>query len=124
MSALRISVLGQRRLMMAATLVAAAFVLFFPARQLIVQREQISALEARRSALRAENERLADRATRLSDPSEVEAMARERLGLVRPGEKAYFVEPTQAPEAPKAETGRSIWSRAWSWLTSLLRGNS
>lgn len=124
MSALRISVLGQRRLMMALTLVVSAFVLFFPARQLIVQRERISALEARRSALRAENERLADRASRLSDPSEVEAMARERLGLVRPGEKAYFVEPTEAPEAPKAEGGRSIWSRAWSWVTSLLRGNS
>ncbi len=124
MSGLRISVIGQRRLMLALTLLVAAFVLFFPARQLIVQRERISALEARRSALRAENERLTDRASRLSDPSEVEAMARERLGLVRPGEKAYFVEPTEAPDAPTADSGDSVWSRAWSWVTSLLRGNS
>ena len=124
MSALRMSVIGQRRLMIAATLVVAAFVLFFPARQLIVQREQINTLEARRSALRAENERLADRASRLSDPAEVEAMARERLGLVRPGEKAYFVEPTEAPEAPAAASEPSPWSRAWSWITSLVRGKS
>lgn len=125
MTGLRLSAIGQRRLAVFATLVVAAFVLFFPARHLILQRERISALEERRTALRAENERLSDRAAQLSDPAEVEALIRDRLGHVRPGEKAYFVEPTQAPDAPaSSEDDPSLWSRAWTWVTSLVRGRS
>ena len=124
MISLRLSALGQRRLMIALTVATAAFVLFFPARHLLVQRERIDSLEERRTALRTENDRLERQAARLSDPAEVEALARDRLGLIRPGEKAYFVEPTQPPDAPAAEAEPSIWSRAWSWVTSLVRGRS
>jgi len=110
--------------MIVVTVAVAAFVLFFPARHLLVQRERIDSLEERRTALRTENDRLERQASRLSDPAEVEALARDRLGLIRPGEKAYFVEPTQPPDAPAAEAKASIWSRAWSWVTSLVRGRS
>lgn len=119
------AILGQRRLIVFITVLVGAFILYFPARALVSQRGHIDALEERRAALRAENKRLSDEAERLSDPAELEVLARERLGLVRPGERAYFVEPTAAPaEAPKANTEGSVWSRIWSWVTSLARGRS
>lgn len=117
--------LGQRRLIVFITVLAGAFILYFPARALVSQRGHIDALEERRAALRAQNQRLSDQAKRLSDPAELEVLARERLGLVRPGERAYFVEPTEAPpEAPVTKTEGSLWSRIWSWVTSLARGRS
>jgi cell division protein FtsB len=117
--------LGQRRLIVFITVLVGAFILYFPARALVSQRGHIDALEERRTALRAQNQRLSDQAERLSDPAELEVLARERLGLVRPGERAYFVEPTEVPrEAPEAETQPSLWNRVWSWITSLARGNN
>jgi cell division protein FtsB len=115
--------LGRHRLLVFCAVVVAAFILFFPARQLISQRDRIDLLEQRRNALRAENRRLSADASRLSDPAELEVLARDRLGLVRPGERAYFVEPSGSPDDSKpAEVSQSLWGRAWSWLKTLVRG--
>lgn len=118
--------LGQRRLLVAVTLAVAAFVLFFPARQLVGQRQRIDALEERRAALRAENARLADDVARLSDPDEVEALARDRLGLIRPGERAYYVDAEGEPASTPATTASSpsFWGRIWTWLGSVVRGRT
>lgn len=117
------TVFGQRRLMFLITLIGAGFILFFPARQLVGQRDEVDALERRLAAVRAENQRLSQEASRLSDPQEVEVLARERLGLVRPGEQAYFVEPTQPPaRVEQSVPTRSFWTNAWTWLRSLVRG--
>ncbi len=129
MRVIKLAGVGQRRVVVLVTLLAALFVLFFPARQLWWQRERIATLEERRDALLAENDRLQREETRLSDPAEVEALARDRLGLVRPGERAYFIEGTGAPETqPKevepAESSPGWWSRAWNWLTAIVRGRS
>ncbi len=115
---------GQRRLIMLIVAVGAAFILFFPARQLVQQRQRIGSLESRLVQLRTENELLSQDVDRLSDPQELEVLARERLGLVKPGERAYFVEPTE-PEpasAPTEAKAASWWERAWETFTSLLRG--
>ena len=123
MTAARTSGLGRHRLLVFGALAVAAFILFFPARHLISQRDRIDLLEERRNALQAENRRLAAAASRLSDPAELEVLARDRLGLVRPGERAYFVEPSESPEEPKQATAsQSVWGRAWSWLKTLVRG--
>lgn len=106
-------------------LIGAAFVLFFPTRQLVQQHRHINDLERRLAALDGENARLAQEVNRLEDPTELEVLARERLGLVRPGERAYFLEPQERPAAPaalKAPPHRSWWSRTWSSVVSLLRG--
>jgi cell division protein FtsB len=51
---------------------------------LLRAREQVSALSREIAALRAENARLKVRADALrSDPSAIEAVARQRLGLLR-----------------------------------------
>jgi cell division protein FtsB len=116
--------LGQRRLMLAIVCVGAVFVLFFPARQLVQQRQRIGSLEHRLTQLRAENDLLEQDVKRLSDPAELEVLARERLGLVKPGERAYFVEPVKPePTTAPAEVGEQAWwERGWEWLTGLLRG--
>jgi cell division protein FtsB len=118
------AVAGQRRMMLVIVLIGAVFVLFFPARQLVQQRQRIGSLEERLVELHAENQRLSQDVDRLSDPGEREVLARERLGLVKPGERAYFVEPVEPePTAePKAKAGPSWWERAWESFTSLLRG--
>ncbi len=103
----------------------AAFLLFFPAKQLVGQQERIHRLEGRLEALQRENRELSEEVERLSDPEELELVARERLGLVEPGERLYAFTPTPSPEpppGPKAEGEEPIWSRAWSWLVSLVRG--
>lgn len=123
MSAAVATGLGRHRLLVIGAIAVAAFILFFPARQLISQRDRIDSLEERRNALQSENRRLAAEASRLSDPTELEVLARDRLGLVRPGERAYFVEPSGAPtEAKTATESQSIWGRAWAWLKTLVRG--
>lgn len=115
---------NQRRVMLIVALVLGAFVLFFPSRQLMAQRDRIGSLEDRLLQLRAENELLDEDVKRLSNPAELEVLARERLGLVKPGEHAYFVEPTKpksttaVADAPEA----SWWDEGWDWFTSLLRG--
>lgn len=123
MTAARATGLGRHRLLVSGAVVVAAFILFFPARQLISQRDRIDSLEERRNALQAENRRLAAETSRLSDPAELEVLARDRLGLVKPGERAYFVESTASPNEAKENTAsQSVWGRAWSWLRTLVRG--
>jgi cell division protein FtsB len=110
--------------MLAIVLVGAAFVLFFPARQLVQQRRHITDLEQRLTVLRAENDELDEDVKRLTDPGELEALARERLMLVRPGERAYFVDPVQpkTTPAPQRQERAPWWERAWESFTSLVRG--
>jgi hypothetical protein len=107
-------------------LIAAAFVVFFPARQLVAQRTRMDDLETRLAQLTAQNKRLQSDIGRLQDPGELEVLARDRLGLVKPGERAYyFVSPLTSPAAPPVPAlpaRRPLWSRMWSWVTGLLRG--
>jgi cell division protein FtsB len=112
--------------MIAVCLIAAVFVVFFPARQLVNQRTQLEDLETRLAQLDTQNKRLEDRIRRLQDPGELEVMARERLGLVKPGEHAYmFVAPDATPVPPPVPTLAArtpIWTRVWSAVTGFLRG--
>ena len=66
----RATPIGQRRIVLILALVAAAFILFFPTRQLLDQRGNIDALEQRVQRLRAENQRLEDDVSKLTDPAE------------------------------------------------------
>lgn len=118
------SLYGHRRLIVVLTVLVGGFILYFPARALVSQRDRIGELEERRAVLAAENQRLSAQAERLSDPAELEVLARERLGLVRPGERVYVVEATAAPQKAKdPDASPSAWSRLWSWVTERVRGN-
>jgi cell division protein FtsB len=116
--------LNQRRVMMVIALAIGAFVLFFPMRQLLAQRDRIGVLEDRLVQLRSENALLSEDVERLEDPKELEVLARERLGLVKEGERAYFIEPTKPKPtaAPKEVPKASWWDSGWEWFSSLVRG--
>ncbi len=58
---------------------------------------QVAELEHQRRALLEENRRLREEIRRLHDPAYVERLAREQLGLVRPGEIAVVLVPEPAP---------------------------
>ena len=52
------------------------------------------------AALRAENESLRDEARRLLvEPRAIEELARQELGLIRPGERLFIVTPAPASES-------------------------
>ncbi len=57
----------------------------FPFRQLIAERRSVAQAQETLLALRAENERLAGEVAILETDDEVERLAREQFGLVRPG---------------------------------------
>ena len=77
-----------------------------PARQAFAQREQVAEVQAKVSALQERNEELTSRLNRLSDIAYMEKLAREQLGVVRPGETSYVVVPAPAPVKPVSDIER------------------
>ena len=99
----------------------------FPFRQLIAERRSVAQAQETLLALRAENERLAGEVAVLGTDEEVERLAREQFGLVRPGEASFVVVAPAGEEAAAAEPepeptlddpGEQPWWRdLWSFLT-------
>jgi cell division protein DivIC len=83
-------------------------------------RREAARLVRERDELRRQNAQLREEIRLLHTPEYIERLAREQLGLVRPGEIAVIlVQPTPAPAAPTAEkdAGRDGWwarLRRWS----------
>jgi cell division protein FtsB len=71
-----------------------------PLRAYMVQRTQIADLQRQAATLSHENTVLQARLTRLDDPKELERIARECLGMVRPGETAFMTVPKTGTLAP------------------------
>lgn len=96
-----------------------------PYRQIIESRQQVDAAQGRLAALEADNKRLAADAAALETDAEVEKLAREKLGYVRPGETAYVVvdppstdEVTEvAPDGDEIEDVRTWVDKIWDFLT-------
>ncbi|MEN8114876.1 MAG: septum formation initiator family protein [Actinomycetota bacterium] len=94
-----------------------------PFRQLIGQQNQIARAEEQLAALQRENTALSEDIYRLSTDAEVERIAREQYGLVRPGEVAYVI---VVPDAPLVADGvvepvvptdeRPWWQRIWEFI--------
>ena len=96
----------------------------FPFRQMIAQERQVDQTQARLDSLLDENDRLEETVTALQAPPEIERLAREEYGFVRPGETGYIVEgppqPVRAEVAPAVEETideRSLLQRFWDFLT-------
>ncbi len=113
----------------AALVVALAMVTnVVPFRQLVEQRQQVAAAQARLAELERQNELLRGQVAALSTPLEIERIARERLGLVREGEEAYVVlEPAETatvfpeddlePPAESTSPQPPWYQRVWDYLT-------
>ena len=69
--------------------------------QLMAQRKKAAILQQQLEDLRTENERLAGEIAALrSDPRAIEELAREQLGLARPGETVFIVREERPPARP------------------------
>ncbi len=84
-------------LVISVLVVGVLFVVVFPTRSYLAQRASVHQAQQRLTAIDRENHRLARDARRLTTPAEVERLAREQYGLVRPGEKAYAILPAPVP---------------------------
>jgi cell division protein FtsB len=86
----------------AALLIAMTFlvmVALVPARQFLDQRGRIALLERQAAELEQQNEALKAGIEHLRDPAELERLARECLGMVRPGETALVIPGTSPDRA-------------------------
>jgi cell division protein FtsB len=70
------------------TVTVLLLLLLVPARQYLDQRARIAELERQAATLERQNDELRTRIADLHDPVELERLARECLGMVRPGEIA------------------------------------
>jgi cell division protein FtsB len=110
-------------------LLGAAFLTqLVPYRQIIDSSRQVEDAREQLAALREENEMLQADAEALHTDGEIEKLAREKLGYVRPGETAYVVldppedsleQEDSAPEpSPADEESEGTWvDWIWDFLT-------
>lgn len=101
-----------------------------PARDLWKQWREMRRLEADLTALRRENEKLKEELDRLKTDAYIEQEARARLGLVKPGERAYVIVPpkqespkpqAQNPKSQKKISKKTIWQKLWDSISSFFR---
>lgn len=109
-------------LLAAAGAVLVAFVTnVVPVSQILAQRAEVEEARSDLARLEAENAVLAARVEALQSPAEVERLARDRLGYVRPGEEAYVLVDPTGPEptapAPTAPAGDSLLDRVWEFVS-------
>src|SRR5439155_21811125 len=86
--------------------------LVLPARTYLHQRQDLDAASERAKVLSGENKSLTDRAAKLHDNAEIERLAREQYGLVKPGEEAYAILPSPPPPTTVPPTAAKSSARA------------
>jgi len=86
-----------------------------PYRQIIDSQRRVDSARAELGALEAENETLQADVDALGTPGEIEKLAREKLGYVRPGETSFIVlDPLESGATPSPEVEPSqVESKTW-----------
>ncbi|ALE80439.1 septum formation initiator family protein [Pseudonocardia sp. DR1-2] len=102
----------KRAAILAIVVCALALTVAVPLHNFVAQRQELADVSDRQQALEADVARLSSDRARLSDPAEVEAQARSRLGMVQPGETPYVVQ-FPAPPAPVVEDGQAEPGVPW-----------
>lgn len=77
-----------------------------PVKQLLEQKNRISAVATQLEQLEENNAALQDRIDRLKDPDYIEQQARAQAGLVRPGEIPFLVMPPSDTKRAEKELTR------------------
>jgi cell division protein FtsB len=95
-----------------------------PYRQIIDSQRQVTDAQVRLAALEDENAALQADADALNTDAEVEKLAREKLGYVRPGETAYVVldppgsgRPATEAQEPLVADERTWVERIWDFVS-------
>lgn len=94
--------LSRRAAGLAAISVVLLLSLVFPLRQYMIQRSDIVGLEHRIQQLEQERQVLERRVELLQDSEYLERIARQCLGMVRPGEIAFVAVPEDGDPLPAA----------------------
>lgn len=112
-----------------AALVLSLLVLVFlwclePTQNWLRQRREMSRLGQKISHIEEKNKRLEEEKAALNTLERVEGLAREELGMVKPGEEAYVViPPPKSSRSPEdkipAKRKPSIWQQIKSYLDKL-----
>jgi cell division protein FtsB len=111
---------ARRAAILAIVVCALALSVAVPLRNYVAQRQELAAVSQQQRDLAAEVDRLTHERDRLSDPAEIEALARSRLEYVRPGEVPYVVQLPRPPAAPAADAGGGApwYSVLWREVTA------
>jgi hypothetical protein len=80
----------------------AMFLLGFPLRTYVEQRSALGQARATAARLAVDNRSLRADVAQLQTPAEIERLARERYGLVRPGQEEYAILPAPGYHLPGA----------------------
>ena len=81
-------------------LVGLLFVFVYPTRTFLDQRDDTNKARSQLAVLQAENARLARESKRLSTDSEIERLARQKYGLVKPGQIPFVILPAPSETIP------------------------
>jgi cell division protein FtsB len=114
----------KRAAILAIVVCALALTVAVPLHNYVAQRQQLSEVTEREQALQGEVDDLSAQRDRLSDPAEVAAQARSRLGYVAPGETPYVVQlpaPATAPQTGVAEPGVPWFHTLWTDVSGAQR---
>lgn len=106
-------------------LMGAAFITqVVPYNQIVESQRQVAAAKAELSQLESENAELQADVEALHTDSEIERLAREKLGYVRPGETAYVVldppgtpDETQTSEPAHQPVEKTWVDEIWEFIT-------
>lgn len=91
-----------------------------PYRQILDSQRQVNSARAQLAALEEDNEVLAADVAALQTDEEVEKLAREKLGYVRPGETAYIVlDPPEEETRPQPQTDNLVIPEKRTWVDAL-----
>ena len=89
-----------RAMVLAVCLTAVLIAAIFPLRTYVNQRSQISKLNLQTEMLEKKNTRLEARIQQLHDPAYLEQLARQCLGMVKPGEVSFVIVPKHGAPKP------------------------
>lgn len=99
---------------------AALLTQMVPYRQILDSQRQVSSARAQLAALEEDNTLLAADVAALQTDEEVEKLAREKLGYVRPGETAYVVlDPPESETRPLPQTDDLVFPEEPTWVDRL-----
>ncbi len=91
-----------RAAILAMILTALLLYLVVPLRDYFDQRSRLGQLERQTRILQQENAKLAGKVRQLNDPAYLERIARECLGMVKPGEIGFVIVPENGQSNPPA----------------------
>jgi cell division protein FtsB len=89
----RFGLLGRRSAVIATVVAVTVVLVALPVRSYLHQQSDVAAARAELDELERENDQLAARQERLSDPDDIARIARRDYGLVEVGEESYSVLP-------------------------------